>query len=952
MTDWSAFSRDANKVVAHFTDDDLKRLLLHLEPTIFRSLTIKDRLLMQMGFSSSVYKKLFDKIDPAKFENAPPEAIEAYNALVKSLFGEKATLIAQKEQAPREQVVDKKVDPEEEKKRSLAALLPTLPNEPPAYLQPLENPERWQAFVSNAQTDLEAASVLAAAKALAAPMDKFLSELKSINQTLYLAHVAPFHFIVEEKLYAKEAEAAIRAALGAQKEKLLTIEKAIHEQTEVLRTKGAPLLQQLFSPELLPYTDLPQEANSILGQQFSLEALAGKEVTDDMVASYKKQAESYAQGRYQEMQQLIKQAKERTEKLESMNQYARYFFTITAQAKSYKDLEQDYSDLEEQVKALQLTKQDLLASTFSENEALLQARFADFLQLKVQMPKAISTIIKEAIESEVRAEDDKSAIKRRLFEIFWSISPYQDLNESFLDMRAMLTEQLKGALNRFYAGKLSSRELLEMCQEMPYEHDVVKLRNEITHRSARLKDLRDELVRLDYELLDTKRFLEIAAKDFKEILELQKKVAALLHEVENPFSAFAKAVTKDDINYVFRSFWIRVEELQPKIESAQNRARAVLKPAGQPVKAAFLRALDTLEELVSQQDKTRPPLVQTFERDIQHVGADLLFETVLSQIHSIEKRYSFVCPFSFFMLVPEHKVRLKMMQEAFILDTHIRKMIDFAKAMQYVKTFEEERVDIILEAFEKQHLIDDDWDYYRERMHRAARLVEDEIFLDIGLLDRHALMDVDPQELNKTLRLAAKRAREHIFEPKYGLLANLHELSEQALCKKMFQDVQQGLESWANVQVDETKSTDWLLEHLRSYCHSLFDAKITISAESKMSLGRCLAFMNELRSLEKLVSEQLQTLRSTEWVEECHTIRALIECFEPAEERAHAFLPLIKEIQNVLNSLPEKLDLEPIQKELEAHLAEIDELAKDPKKEHPFIYIPGYLAFFDLAVAK
>ena len=51
-----------------------------------------------------------------------------------------------------------------------------------------------------------------------------------------------------------------------------------------------------------------------------------------------------------------------------------------------------------------------------------------------------------------------------------------------------------------------------------------------------------------------------------------------------------------------------------------------------------------------------------------------------------------------------------------------------------------------------------------------------------------------------------------------------------------------------------------------------------------------------------------------------------------------------------MDQIPEhsKLQLADFQKELDQHLVEIELLAKDPKKEHPFIYIPGYLAFFDV----
>ncbi len=835
MTDWSAFSRDAKKLIAHYSDDDLKKLLLSLDPSIFDHLSFKDRALMMTEWGSKkVYKNLVAKVLP-RMAQSPDEAKLSFNAIVDAFFAKDPALKAKIAEKPK-------------------------PKEQPV-----------------------------------------LQEVKPS-----------------------------------------AVENPIDREKEASKSRAAPLLQQLFSPELVSYSDLPDEANRILQKNYEGQSA--------------EEAKAFYEERYRELEALISHAKERSEKIEKMKEYAISFFTLTAGMKYYKDLEGEYLALETRVKALQLSKQDLAKASYQEIESKLTSLYADFLELKATMPEILTKLAKEAEHSERVAEDDKSAIKRRLFEVFWNISPYQDLTESFLDMRKKLTDELKGGLARFYLGTLSSRSLLEICQEMPYEHDVVKLRNEITHRSARLKDLRDELIRLYYELLDTKRLLEICGFDQQVIAHLIDEVSTILKDVENPFQAFSKAETKDDINYIFRKFWIRVEEIQPQIAEAQNEAHDKLKKAPLQIKSAYLFALDTLEELLVQVEKTRPSLVRRAQQELAPIGQEMLLDTLLSEIHGLEKRYHFIKPFSFFMGIKDHKTRFEMMKEAYELHGHIARMINFAKAMQYVKTFEEERVDIILEAFEKEYLIEGSWDYHRERNARAARLVEDEIFLDIGLLDRHALMDVDQASLGKTLRLAVDRAREHIYEPKYGIVANICPLSEGILCKRAFEDLKNGLDKWALVPIDDSYSIDALLEHLRSYCHLLFDARILIAAHAKMLLPNCLAFMNELRSLEKFVCDVLQKTRNShlkdwgpEWLKECHTIRSLIECFEPACEDGESFLPLVEKIEECLSVVPERkdLDIEKIKAEIDGHIKELDLLSKDPKIEHPFIYIPGYLAFFD-----
>lgn len=1044
MTDWNAFTAKASSLISDYSDSELKKCLALLEPQVLDELTLKERMLMRTGVTASkwgrdsCFAKLFYRLfalHPHLFDNAPPQAVNAYNSLVSYLFTKE---IAQKFIILQEQLKAKtdelsyekrlalflqqaheftdlasasitsmddlkelektleerkaKLLPLQAKRKKLASLVQNL-KESPEFVQRLDE---WQKLYQTSQITSEkvpqftdaasfrdwvqtedqllqdvfkAAGILTCAKAVNVFIHDFKEHFK--NSHLYKAHVAGFLPIVEEAIFANHDEVFIKDLLKTQIQKITEIENFIKQESENFKTKSAKYLQELFSPSLVSFTDLPQEANRILSEQFESTLQYKGELTNELVTEYKNEASSFYEKLLLQMEHLIQAAKERSEKLEEMTQYSKVFFALTAPAKHFKDLGELYHSLEEKVRRLSVSRQDIAKASFSENEDKLKNYYEEFMQLKAAMPKAIDALISEAEDSEQRAEDDKSAIKRRLFEIFWNISPYLDLAENFVDMRKMLTEKLSLGVRKFYAGELSSSELLALCQEMPYEHDVVKIRNEITHRSSRLKDLRDELLRLYREVQETRRFLELAnfetQKVYAEILAHQNTIRAILYDVENPFKSFSKANTKDAINYVFRTFWMRVEDVQPQIEHALAESLGLLQKAQNIIKDAFLKALDTLEETISLKQGTRAQLVVRTNNQMTAASSDQLYTLVVSQMHSIEKTYKFAQPFSFFMLISEHKVRLEMMQEAMALDHHIQEVVDFAKAMQYVKTFEEERLDIILEAFERQHLVKDDdkalpalkkaWAIYVERHQRAARLVEDEIFLDIGLLDRHALMDVDQNELNKTLQIAISRANNHIFESRYGLLANLHEQSQSALCKKVYEDLKESLIDWSKVSVDASRTTDWLLEHLRNYCHDLFDAKILLGSEAKMLLPRALAFMNELRCLVGYIETSLQQKRTLhraqwgpEWISECHAIRALIECYEPQTESSSAFGPLLKNIQAIIAQIPEnkELQLAAIQKELEDHLMEIDEIAKDPKKEYPFIYIPGYVAFFDV----
>ncbi|MBS0635025.1 MAG: hypothetical protein JSR37_06150 [Verrucomicrobia bacterium] len=931
MTDWNTFTTLVQELIANYSDSKLKELVAYIDPAIWGELTLKERLLIRTGITSKpkgrdiCYANLFRHIQP------PPEAMEAYNSLIAFLFTPdtaRSVVTAKIVEAKKE------IQTSEVRRQKLALLVQSLPPEPPAYLQPLQQPEAWKTLYEQASNPdaswddaLKAASILATAKTEEAAVEKFKGELKTLPTVLYQSHVAAIGPFIEEILLAGASENEIAQFLQQQKESLTDLEEFRKKQQEWLNVHSAPFMQKLFTPQLLPYPDLSNEIKRLVTMPFEY---APRETLD--LEAYKGDIKQFYEAQAAKIAHLLDAAEARVKKLQEMSEYSKIFFTVTEPASHFKDIQQDYLTLEDKVKSLALDKEHFSEATFEETEKKLTEKYSLYLKVKQEMPTAVVRLLKGAHKSEHRAEDDKAAIKRRLFEIFWNISPYLDLMENFQDMRKVLTSQLKEGMRKFYAGTLSSHELLQLCQEMPYEHDVVKLRNEITHRSARLKDLRDELLRLTSEVQETIRLLDIANLESVELLKLSETIRTIARDVENPFKAFAEAETKDAINLVFRKFWIRIEEIQPLIEEAQAVANHELQHAAVPLKDALLRALDTLEEVQALKSGTRPQIVSRIAGEL----VNPTFNLVISYMHSIEKSYSFVKPLSFFMAVREHKARLAMLQEAEVLDRVIKDTIDFAKAMQYVKTFEEERVDIILEAFERQHIIEPTWESYYERMNRAARLVEDEIFLDIGLLDRHALMDVDEKELNKTLHIAISRAKKHIYEPKYGIQASI-------------QDVR-AFEVWANAVVDDSKSTDWLLEHLRNYCHMLFDAKIILAARGGMLLPKCLQFINEVRALTVYQEAILQKKRNLnvaewgpEWIPECQDMRCEIECFEPEEESADALRPLLKKFQSTFADVAEDKIAH-----LNKRLEEIEGLSKNPKKECPFIYIPGYIAFFDM----
>lgn len=821
----------------------------------------------------------------------------------------------------------------------------------------------------------KAAEILKAYKSLEKEIPQFVDGLHDVTPYLIQKHVQGYLEVVEEELLQGETLEQIRQKMKEQTAHVLHLNRLIKENFDKLKTNATPFFQKLFVAEFIPYRDLPKEADRILTEPFQSSAVHSQALSPEEYAKYEAEITEHAKEQLKKIEHLLEVAKTRTKKLHEMEEFQRAFLQIINQVRYYKDLHEDFVRYDEKAQKLSLSKQDLTKATFQEIEHLVQERIKHYEEFRAQTPSIMRALATASQRSERRSLDDKLAIKRRLFEIFWNISPYLDLAENVAALRETLTRELKESIVKFYQGELTSSEFLFACQEMPYEHDVVKLRNEITHRASRLKDLRDEAIRIAREVSNFRRLLEIAGlqheRAYRDFVSHKAEIFQILQDIENPFIAFSKATTKDEINYVFRNLWIRIEELQAFVEKSKEEAVGFLKKSAVALKGSFLRALVSLEELFQLKEATRLSLVSQSERELNLAPPNELFEAVLAQIHGIEKRFRFCQPFTFYMLIGDHQMRLKLFQEAYSLDEKLESVVSFAKSMQYVKTFEEERVDVILEAFERRYLLEDEkndpatldaaWKRYQKRMQRTLTLVLDEVFLDIGLLDRHGLMDVDQQTLNKTLIQAIERARQHVSQ----LLLPLSE-SSHLMCQKTTNDLKKNLDEWVKIAIPESSDTDALLEHLRSFCHLLFDVKVLQAAFQGMLIPKCLKLMNDLRSLSRYLEEWLQEKRGERkaiwgipWIPECYAIRSEIETFEPTEESANAFRPVVKKVLEIIQQIPEvsylkatdgdPLQLATINNELSAHLEEIDLLAQDTKREHPFIYIPGYLAFFGSA---
>jgi len=825
------------------------------------------------------------------------------------------------------------------------------------------------------------------------PCDSFCQKTKQIAPFLYKAYVEEFLSEIEHRILQSvdisQPEKEITEILKTQQEYLLTLHDKVQEGIKNTRTNLFSSIQKRMSQVRGLYKDIRKRAEAIFGSDF-YDALPKQRIITqevfDAVCHEMKRFFADQEKLFTDLEEVVKKRYDQVYELEF---FKKDYLNLMAPQKLFKDLEEAKDAFTEQVKVLPLTKQDIELAAPDEIQKLIDDRFIQKESMKNQVHMRSEELRNKLQNLEMRLQDAKQTIRRRLFEVFTGISAYRDLAETYELLRQDLHLVLVQAVDDFYSGKKSIFEVISTCEDLAYMHDVVKLRNEISHRSRRLKDLRDEAYKLFQSFQHYRRLIEcnpIISREtlYRDFLFVLRALKEVISQIENPFEAFSDATNKDEINFVFRSMWMKIEELQPKIEMLQEEAKKRLKLKPEYVQKAFLKTVDTLEEVVKGYEGSRPNLVTRLENELRAVSNNGALPLLEEKISELERLYPFIKPFSFYMQIQDFRLCQEHLLRAKELYDLMQETISFAKSMQYIKTFEEERVDVILEGFERAFLFQDEqsvdqsckehFDAHKKLMQRTAYLIVEEVLLDIGLLDMHALMDVDQARLRKILGFANQKAAHYVASQEFGLEAKCTYLqtldaspyntsSKYVLCQKSYEHLVRRLAAWKKMQIDENTAPDALLEHLRMLCHDLFDVKVMKAVCEKNRIAKSLAIVSDLRTLSLEIQLWLESERGkksgfwgTPWIGECLAIRLEIQRFEPNFFTASEFRPLIAQVFEKVYQIPEiaarkakgedPLLLETFAKECDLHLVELENLTNEAKKEFPFFYLPGYLRFF------
>src|SRR5207247_1890154 len=135
-------------------------------------------------------------------------------------------------------------------------------------------------------------------------------------------------------------------------------------------------------------------------------------------------------------------------------------------------------------------------------------------------------------------------------------------------------------------------------------------------------------------------------------------------------------------------------------------------------------------------------------------------------------------------------------------------------------------------------------------------LVERELLLDIGLLDRRALFDVEENKLKSVLHNALEKAKENVWHLKEELIGIKE---EGVLSKKVLEHLVTQLSAWAEEKIQTTDDDIvFYLSRLMRFCHFLFESKVLLVERYGALSATCAKLISELSVYIQFQEQYLQ----------------------------------------------------------------------------------------------
>jgi hypothetical protein len=778
----------------------------------------------------------------------------------------------------------------------------------------------------------------------------FEKNMASLESAIFQNFAAPFSRLVSE-------QQALLEKIDLQEKALLAMNRVFLEAFAAYQKESETILRKLFQLDLTSFHDLPQAARGLMNRPYvtalsspvlfesSLEEMVAREIRD------------FFRKKLQDLSMLVETGKERVRKQQEIEDFITRARRALERLRYYKDLSSQYDEILAHIETFRFDERELIRLRPEEVEPKLAALYEKFCSSRDGMKARLEELSATCRRLEQNFQDATRTIKRRLFEIFTGVTPFPDIAEFLEAQRLRLVAGLREWHDGFFEGNITVEEYSLKCFDLAYDHDVKQLRYDLSFRATRLREFRDVCLPLVMKLDEAKRYLTIAGLSsnalYPKLETLCAESSHFFHEIENPFRIFQHAglYAFESANEIFRKLWIRLEEYQSRAKPLLEAVEPLLAANQKKLEHAFFLSVDDLEMALKVVEGVRPNLLGPIEHELADAPPAARWELQKQLVHRLTERFPFIEPFSFYQHIEEHKIRESLILEAKKLHERIESVKRFAKSLQSVKVFEEERVDVILEAFESQFFFEEEgragFEKYARWASRAIDGVTEEVLLDIGLLDFRSVFSVDEGKLQKTFYKAMERAKWHAKK----VLAHLEGIEEaQALRKALLDKVSLPLPPQISVKE--------LLEALRAIVHLFFEARILLTARQ----GNVSAAFEELISSARAFANTLETrleargvddpIFGKPWIWQCFEVRKKIEEFELVKEERVALEPVIQKLFSDLDeylrdaAAEDKAFVTEEKKRLLSRLDAFSRLKKETAFEHPLHYVPGFLSYF------
>ncbi|HXF28560.1 MAG TPA: hypothetical protein VN457_01805, partial [Chlamydiales bacterium] len=506
--------------------------------------------------------------------------------------------------------------------------------------------------------------------------------------------------IRQEKKQKQEQELKIQAEKRAEEKRQQERQELIEKESVKLKNASLALIEELYSGPLSMYSDLAKSATSLIDEQMNLSAMSTQEIPRAF------------QEKLQKIQSVVTLGRERFRKMHEIAEFQKEALLATTRLDNYLDLKQQQHEFQEKIHSFSVAKSVLQNTQSTVVDANINSAYEKMKTMKEESKALFDSIDRQIFALEAGCLSSVRIAKRRLFEIFTCITPFPDIRAVVEKEHLTLLSQVESNVEQFFKGQITRAQFQNKIFSIAYDPDVKQLRLELGFRATRLREIRAECHRLLEKAEKARRFLEIAHLTniafYKEITALIKELFSYLDFVENPFDVFQEAILEfEGSNLAFRKLWIRLEELQKKVEMTTRVVPLELQPHFETIRRQFFKTIDNLEEALKTIEGVRPNLVYSLQRELEEATSENFWQLFVEMVSKIEKRYPFLRPFLFFMSIDGTKTRQELILEAKKLNDHIESCKKFAKSVQYIKVFEEEKIDVILEAFERESTIED-----------------------------------------------------------------------------------------------------------------------------------------------------------------------------------------------------------------------------------------------------